>query len=171
MANAIHGASELQATFVELRNNGVGRVARSMAGAGITVVRRYQVKAAPRGKTGAIRAAIGRKVSVSRKANFITAKAGINVGKKSKAAQAFNGKLTAPHAHFVAGTKPRYRKRIGGKFAWVKHPSPTQLSTGRGPVNNFIEQAYNAAKPAAAAAMEKAGRKALEREAARVKRK
>lgn len=168
MTSKLRGAHELKESLSDFRNNGVGRLARSVLGAGINVIKRAQVQAAPKGKSGQTRASIGRNVKAGRKAQFITAKSGINVGKKSKAIQKISGKGGDPHAHLVGGgSKPRYRKRIGGRFSWVRHPSPTQLGTGRMPASQFIVQAFNAAKPAAAAAMEKTAAKGLEREAAR----
>lgn len=172
MTSKLRGAHELQESLSDFRNNGVGRLARSTLGAGINVIKRAQAKAAPKGKTGETRASIGRNLKASRKAQFITAKSGINVGKKARALQKISAKGSNQHAHLVGGgSKPRYRKRIGGRFSWVRHPSPTQLRTGRMPANQFIVQAFNAARPAAAAAMEKTAAKGLEREAARMNRK
>jgi hypothetical protein len=167
MPSKLQGADKLQQTFGEFSRAGVGRLARSTLGAGITVVKRYQVKAAPKGKTGETRASVGRRLVVSRRTAFVTAKSGINVGRGSKAKP--QGRM--PHAFLNAiGSRPRFRKRLVGRFSWVRRPTQSQLRTGSMPVNNFIAQAYSAAQPAAAAAMQAAGTKALAREANRAKK-
>lgn len=164
----IRGISLVQAAFADLGSAGVARVAKSTMGAGLAVLKRAEKKAAPKGATGQTRASIGSRVVVSRKAGFISAKTGIGVGKKKQTAETFSTRMNAPHAHLVAlGTKPRYRKRLGGKFRYLKRPKRRQLSTGVMPANSFIQAAFNAARPAAAAAMERAAHKALEREMAR----
>lgn len=171
-SSQVKGGAELQATLSEFGQKAAGRIARSVLGAGITAIKRHMVRNAPRGKTGATKASVGRRLVVSRRTGFVTAKAGVNVGKRSKAAQAVGGvKQVAPHAHLTAlGTVPRFRRRIGGRFGYLRTPKPEQLSTGAMPASDWIGTAYTAALSDAQAAMEKAGQKAVARELARAKK-
>jgi len=51
----------------------------------------------------------------------------------------------APHKHLVhEGTTTRFRTRIGGRFAYVRNPTPAQLSTGRAKPNPFFTRAWKA---------------------------
>ena len=158
------GDKELEATLKKLADKSADRVARSVLGAGLTVIAKAMRNAAPVGKTGSVKASIGKRNQRNKRKGLFEAKAGVNVGKKKK--QLSTAIATAPHGHLVAlGTKPRFRKSIGGRFGYIKNPSQQQLSTGTMPSNPFIKQAYESARGNAAAAMKKRAEKALAREA------
>lgn len=114
-------------------------------------------KGAPRGKTKELSKSIGSRLEASRKKNTVTAKFGINVGKRSKKSVATRGKThRAPHGHLVAlGTKDRKRKRIGGKFAHITNPTNEQLRTGRMTPNKFVSEGTARARPKMAAAAQR----------------
>lgn len=161
------GDKELEATLKTLADKAADRVARSVLGAGLTVIARAMKAAAPVGKTGAVKASIGKRNERKKRTGVFEAKTGVNVGKKTKR----KGKF-APHAHLVAlGTKPRVRKTIGGKFGYIKNPSQQQLSTGTMPSNPFVKRAYETSRAAAATRMQIQSIKALEREAKKARKK
>ena len=156
----ITGEADLEATLKKLSDRTADKVARSALRAGLTVIARAMRKAAPRGPTGNLRKAIGSRLVRSRKTGVVTAKAGINVGK--------NRKGRAPHGHLVAlGTKPRTRKRIGGKFAFITSPAPEQLRTGTMPANDFARRSSTSAQASMRMAMKNKAAKVLEKEAAK----
>lgn len=164
MSSRVHGADALQSGLSDLRQSGVGRVAKSMVNAAAGVQVRAEKAGAPRGATKQTAGSIGKRVKLDARAAVVTAKTGINVGKRKAAAAGYK-----PHAHLVAaGTVKRYRKRIGGRFRWLLRPTSDQLSTGAMPANNWIGNAISASKPAAAIAARTAGAKALDREAAKI---
>lgn len=56
----------------------------------------------------------------------------------------------APHAHLVEfGTKERTRKRLGGRYAFIKNPTAEQLRTGRTPERSFLRKAFQQQRTAA----------------------
>tara|TARA_R110000822_G_scaffold216828_1_gene351385 strand:- start:2843 stop:3358 length:516 start_codon:yes stop_codon:yes gene_type:complete len=150
MARAIlTGVDEIEKTLRKLSDKTGDRVARSALGAGLGEVAKRIKKAAPVGKTKSLQKSIGKRYEKTKRIKYFQAKAGVNVGKQKKTAEGFEKKINAPHAHLVAlGTKQRTRKRIGGKFSYIRKPSSKQLSTGTMPSNPFVRTAYNASKNA-----------------------
>lgn len=160
------GDKALEATLAMLGGKAGDRVARNALGAGLSKVAKAMKQAAPVGKTGAVKASIGKR-NEKKKTGVMEAKAGINVGKKTK----IKGKF-APHAHLVAlGTKRRQRKTIGGRFSYLKNPTPRQLSTGTMPANSFVRMAYESSRSAARTAMTIAAGRSLGRELAKARKK
>ena len=101
----ITGLPELEKTLKNLADKTADKIARSALRAGVVVVAKAEKAAAPVGKTGQLKASIGSRVGKGRGGIF-QAKAGVNVGKRTKAKQA-KGPM-APHAHLAAlGTQPR----------------------------------------------------------------
>lgn len=164
MARAyLTGDKELEATLKRLSDKSADRVARSALGAGLSVLAKAMKKLAPVGKTGNLKQSIGRRLEKGKRGGTIVAKAGVNVGKGAQK----KGR-TAPHSHLVVlGTKLRVRERLGGKFAWITHPTPQQLSTGIMPSNPFIRNATQSSKGAVQAAMRKRAAKKLAQEIAK----
>lgn len=155
---ALAGVSEMQATLQAISDAGP-KVAMASLRAGINVIARAMRKAAPVGETGQLRKSIGTRVGKSKNGLF-SAKAGINVGKRTQRTVGRN----APHGHLVVlGTVERFRKKLGGTYGWVKPANVTakQLSTGKMPANGFVKQAYQSARGQAAAAMQKQATKTL----------
>lgn len=162
----ITGLPELEKTLKGLRDKTADKIAKAALRAGVTVVARAQRKAAPVGATGAVKKSIGSRVGKGRNGVY-QAKAGVNVGKRT-AAKIRKGPL-APHSHLVAlGTQQRRRKTIGGRFGYITNPTDQQLSTGKGPANPFIRQAYQSARASARAAMLRQAAKTLAREVAKI---
>lgn len=163
----ITGLAELDAALAQLRVSTANKIAKSAIRAGMKVYTKAMQDAAK----GGIKQAIGSKFKSLARGRRIEAKAGINVGKAGKAARE-NANKRAPHAHIhVIGSKLRKRKRLGGRFAYIKKPTNRQLSTGTSPPNPIIKNAVSSSQSQAASAMEAAAKKALEREAARLRRK
>jgi len=166
------GDKELEAMLKSLADKAADKIAKSALGAGLTVIRKAIKKAAPVGPTGNLKASIGKRLEKGKRGGVMTAKAGINVGKKTKKEKTTGIMARAPHAHLVAlGTQRRSRKTLGGKFATIVNPTPEQLATGTMPANPFVKQAAESAMGAASIAMRKQAAKALAREAAKAKRK
>lgn len=159
----ITGDKELEATLKHLADKSADAVARSAVGGALAVLKRNIKKAAPVGPTGNLKASVGSRFdkAARKNRNTVTAKAGLNVGKKTK-----RKKVNGPHAHLVAlGTKPRFRKTLGGKFAGIKNPTNDQLSTGTMPSNAFVRDATGRSVSQMRTASVKRATKALEREA------
>jgi hypothetical protein len=121
-----------------------------------------------------LRASIGsRTVRIRASGGVITAKAGINVGKRPLG----RSKNLAPHSHLVAlGTKLRTRQRIGGKFRFLEptpfHPhEPRSRSTGIMPANPFIRSASAAAAGSVRFTMRETIVKGIAKEVNRIGRK
>jgi HK97 gp10 family phage protein len=162
------GDKEIEATLKALSDKSADKVAKSALGAGLTVIRGAIRKAAPVGKTGNLKASIGKRLEKGKRGKVFTAKAGINVGKKTKKEKTTGVMARAPHAHLVAlGTQRRSRKVLGGKFASITNPSAEQLTTGTMPANPFVNQAAASAMGAASLKMRKQAAKALAREVAK----
>lgn len=90
------------------------------------------------------------------------AKVGVNLGKK--------GAKRKPQAVPLTASKGRmrFRKKIGGKFAFIKEPTKQQLRTGVLPGSDFVTQATVAAWADAKAAMVKSVREFLAKNGAKV---
>jgi hypothetical protein len=162
------GDKELEATLRTLADKAADRVAKSALGGGLVVTAKAIRKAAPVGETGNLKAGIGRRLEKGKRGGAFVAKAGVNVGKRTKAEKTAGrlAKQRAPHAHLVAlGTKQRFRKTIGGKFSYIKEPTASQLSSGAMPKYEFVSTAAKSVQSAARAAMRKRAEKALAREA------
>lgn len=160
--------SDARDSLVELTNTGARRLAKSIQAAGASELTKVIRSHAPVGKTKATRKAVGRRRFIDSKAGFLSTKTGINVGHRPAA------EVTPhePHAHLVGmGTKPRFRRRLGGKFRLISRPTSRQLSTGTMPANDFVSRAVQIARPGILARMAAAGKKALEREALRAARR
>ena len=161
------GDVEIEKTLKQLADKAADRVARNALGAALTVVAKVMKKTAPVGTTGSLKASIGKRNEKGKRRGIYTAKAGINVGKRSKKTE----KRLAPHSHLVAlGTKPRFRKSLGGRFAGIANPSQQQLSTGVMPSNDFIKRAYESSREAAQSAMRRRAEKSLARELEKAKK-
>lgn len=176
----ITGVADLEKTLRSLSDKSADRVAKAALRGGLAEITKAQRKAAPVGETGALKKSIGSRLEKSKRTGLVMAKAGLNVGKRKsgKKKGASTERLSklveqgAPHAHLVAlGTQKRERKSIGGKFAYLKNPTPKQLSTGTMPANPFIKDAYAKAQSKIEPAMRKRAAKALDREAKRASRK
>lgn len=134
----ITGDAELEAALRSLADNAADKIAKSAIGAGLTVLVNAMRKEAPVGATGAVKKSIGKRFERNKKTGLVTAKAGVNVGKRT------SNKIgrEAPHSHLVIlGTKRRKRQTIGGRFGFIRNPTDEQLSTGSGPENPFIRRA------------------------------
>ncbi len=143
------------------------RFAKSCLNAGLTVVAKSIKKAAPQGASGQLKASIGKRLERNKKNGIVTAKTGVNVGKQKKGKE----RNVAPHSHLVAlGTRARTRKSIGGRFSYLKNPTEQQLSSGTMPANHFVKTAYNSARSAMTAAMQKRAMKKLADEAVKARK-
>ena len=159
------GVAELDKNLKQLAGPVANRIAKSTLRAGVKAVARAIKQEAPQGKTGLVKKSIGSRFETFGRAGIVTAKAGVGVGKQ----RAKKTSVNAPHAHLVAlGTKPRYRKKIGGKYAGIRNPTRKQLRTESTPKNDFVKRGYQAGSAAMSQAMEAAAKKALAREAAKL---
>lgn len=149
------GNRQVERMLRGMQNKDADRISKTCLRAGMGEYRKEIRKAAPVGATKELRASIGARLERNKKTNVVSAKVGINVGKRTKRVIAKRGKVhRAPHGHLVAlGTKPRRRKRIGGKFASITNPTDQQLRTGQMTPNKFVSEASARAKPRAHAAM------------------
>lgn len=154
--------SNPQKAVENLLRFGVHRIARSVENAGLRALVRAEKAAAPIGDTKQTRQSLGKSITLKNPIGLIEGKTGIGVAQKSRPAK--------PHAHFNAGTKPRYRKSLGGKFRWILRPTAAQLRTGTMPANPFVSRAASSSTSAVQAAMTTAGQKALTRETAKLTR-
>jgi hypothetical protein len=159
------GVTELDNVLRQLQGPAANRIAKAALRAGIRAVAKGIYAAAPLGKTGRLRASIGSRLMTYGRQGMVNAKAGIDVGKTSATRMTYH----APHGHLVAlGTKPRWRKRLGGKFAFMLSPTSKQLRTGEGPPNDFVRRGYAASYPAVLANMHLAAKKQMAKEAAKL---
>lgn len=164
----ITGDKALERRLVFLGDKAADRVARSAQGAKLTVINKAQKAAAPVGPTGNMKANVGKRNEKQKRTGIFEAKTGINVGKQSSKKR--RGVKRAPHGHLVAlGTKPRFRKALGGRFEYIRKPSREQLSTGTMPANPFIRTSTASALGAANAKAQTQATKALAREAKRAR--
>jgi HK97 gp10 family phage protein len=176
------GDDAIEAMLKDLAEKEADRIAKSVLGAGLTVISKQMRKDAPKGPTGNLKKSIGKRLERGKRGGNFTAKAGINVGKRKRSradakgpetVSGVNVRPTAPHAHLVGlGTGPRRRRAIGGSYGGrIKDPTPQQLSTGSMPANPFIREAYRKSQGAMQAAMRKRAVKALERAAAKARKR
>lgn len=122
-------------------------------------------KEAPVGPTKNLKKLVGSRVVLT-KDGIITAKVGLNVGKKTVKRK---GRL-APHAHLVAlGTEPRFRQTIGGRYGFYKNPTQQEMRTGVMPANPFVRFGVASGMSSARAAMMKNATKNLAKELAKLK--
>ena len=149
----ITGDRQLERALTRLADKSADRVASAAIRGGLGEIRKAQRKAAPVGETKALKESIGSRFEKKRgRSPKVTAKAGINVGKRKA------GRTVAPHAHLVGlGTGERFLK--SGK------------SVGRMPANNFISVATLASQSKQKAAMSRRAARALEREAQKARKR
>ena len=167
----VTGIPELERTLKTLADKAADRVARSAIGGGLTVAAKRIRQAAPKGKTGALKKSIRSRFERQKGSRPTTAKVGINVGKQKKTAAAMAKQIRAPHARLVAlGTKRRKRDELGGKFGYIKNPTPAQLSTSTMPSNPFLRKAFEAARPETMKRMRERAERALKREAEKARK-
>lgn len=170
----ITGDKELEASLRHLADKSADKVSKAALGGSLGVLARTIKKAAPVGPTGNLKGSISSRFEKGQRKNrfTVTAKAGVNVGKRKKqeaTGEYMSKRAVAPHAHLVAlGTKARFRKTLGGKFASIKNPTKDQLSTGVMPSNRFVRNAAGQGRAAMLRASQKRASKALEREAVKV---
>jgi hypothetical protein len=169
---ALTGDVALDLTLRALQINSANRVAKAALWPAVRMVGQAIRAVAPRGKTGNLKRSIGWKNYMSRRTGWSEAKAGVNVGKQSKARKG----RTAPHSHLVALGVPmrigaRGRKRIGGMFSFIKNPTVHQLRTGEQAPNPFVRVGYAAVAGAIPWVMRTAAARQLIIEAARSRRK
>lgn len=137
-AIVMRGFPELVRRLNELAQKGAQRAATGAIKKGMTIVARGMRSKA---HTPGLKKSIGKRFKRKRKDGTVTAKVGIDVGKKRD--------QQVPEAHFVAlGTKPRIRKRIGGKFAYLE-PNPRSRATGKMTANDFVGAGFAASASAA----------------------
>ena len=142
------GDAELDKKLSRMATTDANKLAKYALRAGVNVIVKAMRNDAPVGTTRSVRRSIGSTLEKVSDGNY-EAKVGVNVGKKSA-----QGGRFAPHAHLVAlGTQPRFRQSIGGKFAYVKRPKQSQLSTGVMPSNPFVRAAFLSSRSDAAEAM------------------
>lgn len=148
----ITGDRQLERALTRLADKSADRVASAAVRGGLGELRKAQRKLAPVGETGALKKSIGSRFEKKRgRSPLVTAKAGINVGKRK------SGSTVAPHSHLVGlGTGERFLK--SGK------------SVGRMPANNFISVATLSSQSKQQAAMSRRAARALEREAQKAKK-
>lgn len=136
----VEGSDELQQQLEALENRIVRQATKSGTVQGLTIIKRAIVVRTPRGKTQQLVRAIGKRL-IKTKAGVIEGKAGVNVGKRT--GRGLNGGKasgSAPHGHLVTlGTTERYTQR--GAYR------------GRMPINDFVNQGFNASRSAAAKAL------------------
>lgn len=149
---SLTGDRELQAALHRLGRQSAGHIARVMVGAGAAVLADAIRQEAP----GRVADEIGSRVESSPQAMVARAKAGVGVGRKQR-----NG---IGH-FFAAGTQQRFRKRIGGRYRFIRNPTPTQLSTGIMPANPLVSRASSRVRNAVLQVMKRRAVLAIQRAA------
>lgn len=133
----VTGTEELDRQLALLQHRQIKRVAASGTNDGLEILAEAMRDRAPVGRSGSVREAIGKRLVPSRNSGLVGGKAGINVAKQVASGRTFAG---APHAHLVAlGTDSRFTDR--GAYR------------GEMPANDFVAQAWAAAKNRAAQAV------------------
>jgi len=150
MAEAMKGGRELQATLRRIGRTGARRILRSMVSAGLQVLVNAMKAEAP----GRIKDEIGSSAQETA-VGQVRGKAGIGVGRGHRP----NG---IGHL-FAAGTKERFRKRLGGRYRNLRNPTAAQRSTGVGPPHAIVRRATQRARADAIRTMRRRGREAIER--------
>lgn len=167
----ITGDKELEANLRKLGDRIADKVAKSAIRGMMTATASGIRKEAPVGKTRGLRKSIGSRLEKGRRGRSPTAKVGVGVGKQRKTAAKLNKRATAPHRHLVAlGTVARTRKRIGGRFSYLRNPTAEQLSTGIMPANPFVKRGVAASRSKAAASSRRRAQKTLAKEVAKLNR-
>lgn len=137
MTSYVTGSDELDKQLEYLERRQIKRVAQSGAVDGLAVLAKAIRDYAPSGRTGSVKAAVGKRLVASSNSGLVGGKAGVNVAKQVEQGRTFLG---APHAHLVAlGTGERWTDR--GAYR------------GAMPGNDFVNQAWEAAKGRAAQAV------------------
>lgn len=155
------GIPEFDAKLKEMEKRAGHRIARNTLGAGARVVQKQIKKIAPQ----SIKKAIGMRNENNRRAQLET-KVGVNVGKRGGRTEF---KRWAPLV--VLGSVQRRRKKLGGKFSFIKNPTDAQLSTGQIKPNQIVRRGYASAQGGMNSAMKKAFDRSLAREVAKAKLK
>lgn len=153
----ITGDRQLERALSRLADKSADRVASAAIRGGLRAIVLAAKKDAPVGPTGNLRKSIRSRFERSRYTGKLSAKAGLNVGKRAKLEDGSRIGARAPHAHLVAlGTKQRAHK--SGK------------STGTMPANPFMRLAVASSISAQKALMKQRAAKALDRESRKAKK-
>jgi hypothetical protein len=162
----LSGVAEVEKALKHLSDKGADAVAKAAIRGQLSVAKKEIRKDAPVGPTGNLKAGVNSRLDNKGKRGTVRAKVGLNVGKQ-KGTRTIRG----PHAHLVAlGTKTRYRQTIGGKFAFIKHPTREQLTTGHMTANPFVRDAVGRSQSQMLAMARKRAAKALARAELRAKK-
>jgi len=163
----LSGIPEVEAAIKHLEDRGADSVAKAVIRAKMAVAKREMRKDAPIGPTGNLKASLNARFDNKGKRGAVRAKVGMNVGKQ-KGERVSRG----PHAHLVAlGTTTRYRQTMGGKFAYIKHPTRDMLTTGHMTANPFVREAVERSTTQMLILARKRAAKALERAEKRAARR
>lgn len=156
------GIPELDAKLKDMEKKAGFRIARNTLGAGARVVQKAIKSIAP----ASIKKSVGSRNERGRKSTRLETKVGINVGKRSGRTEF---KRWAPI--IVLGSSQRKRKRLGGKFVFIRKPTDDQLSTGQIKSTDIVKRGYSAARGGMKSVMLTAFKKSLAREVAKAKMK
>lgn len=149
--DVIQGADELDRRLKRLGRKDRSTAMRRARAKSLTVIRKGIVAEVPVATTPghsakSIKRSIGTRNKKSKRSGEQESKAGVKVGKKRKS--------VAPHAHLIAlGTKPRVRKSIGGKFAYLERGlfgGPKSRSTGAVRPDDFVGRGFRKTRSKAA---------------------
>lgn len=144
----ITGDRELDRQLALLEKRDARRINRVGVNKGLAIIAKAIRRAAPVGKTRALKKDIGKRFARNRRSGEIEAKAGVGVGKKKVNRRGVSGR--ANHSHLVAlGTQSRVTK--------------SGASRGVMPANDFVTQAFASAQPSAASATLSAIRAGIEK--------
>lgn len=152
----IEGYSELRARLKQFDDKVGRKIARTTLGVGLRVAQRAMQSVVPKD----VKPSIGTRNGRTSKARY-EAKVGVNVGRRFGSTKF---KRWAPA--IVLGSRFRTRKRLGGRFAYIKNPTQAQLSTGQ-IAPHPIMGAFAAASGKINSAMNKAFDKAVAKEVAK----
>lgn len=158
------GMKEFDNKLKDMETKAGNRIARATIGAGLTQLKKSIKAAAPEW----MKASIGARQGKNPRKGVYEAKAGVNVGKRTKKS-ARNWNAWVPVA--VLGTMLRRRKSIGGKFSYITNPTQAQLSTGQIKPHPIVKQGLAAAKGSMTTAMQAAFDRALAKEVAKAQLK
>ena len=164
------GMSQFERNLARLATTIPDRVMIAAAKSAVRVVTKgIKSAAAVHKKTGGLFRSIGGRVARRVDGSVSTAKSGVGLGKLTKK-QKEKGVSKGRHGHLVGlGTKPRQRVKIGGRYAVIKRPTPSQLSTGTMPADDFVKRGYVSSYSEMQLAMAMAATKTLTREAAKLR--
>lgn len=165
MTQTTKGLDALRTTLDALGGKVASAVGAASMRAGLKVVAAGIATAARiHKKTGLLEESIGSRFKRKSGGVLVAAKAGVSVGKK----RGSNGRR-ARHSHLIAlGTEPRFRKRIGGRFAYIKNPTQRQLRTESTPADDFVKRGFAASESGMVSAMADTATKTLAREVAKL---